>query len=233
MPPIKGTTAKPSVSIIGSGRLGGAFSIALSNLQYPVLALVARHARKAEKALQTIIRKNPRAVALTPSNLEQLPVTKLIIISTPDDAILETVDRLAKTKANSGRGRTVLHTSGALSSSVLAPLAKVGFHTGSIHPLISSSEPATGARAFRGAFFCVEGDRQAKALATEDRKGSKRHELLRPLKQEGALPCVRRNGFATSGCTLRPRNKCWLIVDLAGGMHERFYCRLLRAPWKT
>jgi len=59
----------------------------------------------------------------------------------------------------------VLHTSGALSSSVLAPLAEVGFHTGSIHPLVSVSEPRAGAKALRGAYYCVEGDKAATRMA--------------------------------------------------------------------
>ena len=47
----------------------------------------------------------------------------------------------------------------------LAPLARAGLNTGSIHPLVSVSDPRTGAEALRGAFFCVEGDRTAVRLA--------------------------------------------------------------------
>ena len=63
------------------------------------------------------------------------------------------------------RGKVVLHTSGALSSAVLAPLAERGFHTGSIHPLISVSDPRAGADALNGAFYCVEGDSVAVRFA--------------------------------------------------------------------
>jgi predicted short-subunit dehydrogenase-like oxidoreductase (DUF2520 family) len=58
-----------------------------------------------------------------------------------------------------------LHTSGALSSEVLAALAAKGFQTGSIHPLVSISDPVSGAAALRGAYFCLEGTRKAKRLA--------------------------------------------------------------------
>ena len=59
----------------------------------------------------------------------------------------------------------VLHTSGALSSDVLAPLRKTGWSVGSLHPLVSVSEPRAGARLLHGAFWCVEGDKRAVRLA--------------------------------------------------------------------
>lgn len=139
---------RPSVSIIGAGRLGQALAIALKSSGYAVDALVARRARKAEHVLGA-------------SQLEQLPSSELIIIATPDDAIEAVAKRLAAIKTTKRRERIVLHTSGALSSEALSPLAATGFHTGSLHPLISVSDPRSGAKALRGAFFCVEGDRAA------------------------------------------------------------------------
>jgi predicted short-subunit dehydrogenase-like oxidoreductase (DUF2520 family) len=44
-------------------------------------------------------------------------------------------------------------------------MAEVGFQTGSLHPLVSISEPVSGAQALRGAFFCIEGTTKAKGLA--------------------------------------------------------------------
>jgi predicted short-subunit dehydrogenase-like oxidoreductase (DUF2520 family) len=87
----------------------------------------------------------------------------LIIIATPDDAIAETAGRLARFSQGQGK-RTVLHTSGALSAEVLAPLAEAKFQTGSLHPLVSISEPVSGAAALRGAFYCLEGTRLARSL---------------------------------------------------------------------
>jgi predicted short-subunit dehydrogenase-like oxidoreductase (DUF2520 family) len=52
-----------------------------------------------------------------------------------------------------------------LSAEQLAPLARKGWSTGSVHPLVSVSEPKAGARLLRGAFWCVEGDRRAVRLA--------------------------------------------------------------------
>ena len=156
---------KTSVSIIGAGRLGQSMAVALYDSGYPVLALVSRHARKAEEAVRLLPKASPRALALSADQLERLPATDLILICTPDDAIEGVAWELASCELEKTRVRVVLHTSGALSSKVLAPLAKVGFHTGSLHPLVSTSAPHAGAKALRGAFYCLEGDKPAMRLA--------------------------------------------------------------------
>ena len=55
-----------------------------------------------------------------------------------------------------------LHTSGALSSDVLSELKARGWSTGSLHPLISVTDPQTP---LAGAFWCVEGEPRAVRLA--------------------------------------------------------------------
>jgi predicted short-subunit dehydrogenase-like oxidoreductase (DUF2520 family) len=155
---------KASVSIIGAGRLGQALAIALQSSGYPILALVARHRQKAEKAAALMADSKPQPRGLAANQLMELPPTDLVLIATPDDAIEKTARALAIFSVGQSR-RTVLHTSGALSSEVLAPLAASGFQTGSIHPLVSISDPASGAEALRGAFYCLEGTRKAKLLA--------------------------------------------------------------------
>jgi predicted short-subunit dehydrogenase-like oxidoreductase (DUF2520 family) len=155
---------KPTISIIGAGRLGQALAIALESTGYPILALVARRRQKAEKAGAVLADSKPPPRLLAASQLAELPPTDLIIISTPDDAIQETAHKLSNLWRVEGK-RTVLHTSGALSSVTLAPLAAKGFQTGSIHPLVSISDPVSGAESLRGAFYCLEGTRKARSLA--------------------------------------------------------------------
>lgn len=172
MPQEDAQRSKPSVSIIGSGRLGRALAIALVESGYSVRALVARRAAGAEKAAGLVPRTSPPVQALAVKDLAKLPPTDLILITTPDDAIEQIAHNLAALEnsfaaleTSKARRRTVLHTSGALSSAVLAPLAEVGLNTGSLHPLVSVSDPRSGAKALRGAFYCVEGDRIATRLA--------------------------------------------------------------------
>lgn len=166
----KSQKPKPTLSIIGAGRLGTALTIALTSKGYPIRAVAARRAANARKAI-ALYKLPSQTLGLGADQLEQLPPSDLVLITTPDDVI----GSIAQTIAGLGRSAryrsTFLHTSGALSSAVLAPLAKRGFHTGSLHPLISVSDPRAGAEALSGAFYCVEGDsaavRSAKALVRD------------------------------------------------------------------
>jgi predicted short-subunit dehydrogenase-like oxidoreductase (DUF2520 family) len=153
---------KPSVSIIGAGRMGGALAVALSLAGYPVLATVARRLSRARRIAEQV---GPRTIALSKGKLSKLPPSDLILIATPDDMIESVAAELADAQKELPETRTVLHTSGALSSTVLASLAAVGFHTGSLHPLVSISDLTSGSRHLRGNFFCVEGHSMAQKLA--------------------------------------------------------------------
>ena len=156
-------SARPTVAVVGAGRLGTALALALTSCGYDLRAVVARrlaHARRAAALL-----KKPDALALSSAQLERLPQTQLLFIATPDDEVAGTAARLAALSSPNEGQRVVFHTSGALSSEVLAPLRERGFQTGSMHPLASVSEPLSGAERLRGAFFCVEGGRAAAAAA--------------------------------------------------------------------
>lgn len=163
--------SKPSVSVIGSGRLGTALAIALSSSGYPIQAVVARRLTMARKAAALVSR---HTLALKASELDLLPASRIVLLATPDDEIAHTAQRLAGYQRSLLKGSIVLHTSGALSSDVLEPLTGIGFHVGSLHPLVSVSDPRTGQKSLRGAFYCIEGDavatRTARAIV-RDLKG--------------------------------------------------------------
>lgn len=165
----KTSARKPTVSIIGAGRLGTAFARALSNHGYTIEAVVAGTSRHAEKAAALVSRPSP--LALTSKQLDQLPASDILFITTPDDAIEEAARQLAariesgRMKQGKSRIRTALHASGALSSAVLESIRGAGFATGSLHPLVSVSDPLQGARSLSSAFFCVEGSVAAVRVA--------------------------------------------------------------------
>jgi predicted short-subunit dehydrogenase-like oxidoreductase (DUF2520 family) len=162
------------IAIIGAGRLGAALGRALGRAGYRIEVVVTRRPAQARKAARLI---GPGVLSLTPGQLgrltreqlDRLSRCDLILIATPDDVIgLAAAQFAAQLKArrrtSSDKGRvqkTALHTSGALSSEILGPLREAGFAIGSLHPLISVSDPVLGAEMLRHAFFCVEGDRPA------------------------------------------------------------------------
>jgi predicted short-subunit dehydrogenase-like oxidoreductase (DUF2520 family) len=146
----------PGVAIVGAGRLGTALALALGARGYEVRALVSRGAAGAKRAAR---RAGVRALALGSEELDRLPRVELLFVATPDDAVGETAARIASLEGP--RARVALHTSGALSSEVLAPLRARGYEVGSMHPLAAVSEPRAGAESLSRAFYCVEGDAAA------------------------------------------------------------------------
>ena len=99
---------------------------------------------------------------------------EVLWLAVPDAAIEEAATELARVLKQRGKNsrrvaqpRIVLHASGALTSQALAPLAALGMHTGSAHPMMTfvAGEPPS----LEGAWFAVEGSpaavRAARGLA--------------------------------------------------------------------
>ena len=151
---------KSEVSIIGTGRLGTTLALALSESGYSIKSLVARRVQSARKAARLL---DADVQVLAAKQLRALIDADLFLITVPDDQIALVARELSE--INADQSRVALHTSGALSSEVLAPLRDRGWHIGSIHPLMSVS--AVHDASLRGAYWSVEGDRSAVRLGKE------------------------------------------------------------------
>ncbi|MBC7911497.1 MAG: DUF2520 domain-containing protein [Pyrinomonadaceae bacterium] len=151
-----------TVSIIGAGRLGSALALALGARGFRVEAIASRRLGSARRACG-LVGAQTRALSL--AQLDRLSPTSIIFITTPDDAIEQTAQQLATKIKWSGSGCVALHASGALSSEALSSLRAIKFSTGSMHPLISVSDPRTGAQGLGKAHYCIEGQPQAVRLA--------------------------------------------------------------------
>jgi predicted short-subunit dehydrogenase-like oxidoreductase (DUF2520 family) len=158
--------------------------LALKEKGYEIEVVVTRRMSAARQAASTF---GPKTLALSALQLDRLSASQhdrlnrcsLVLIATPDDIIAPIAGQLAaifKTKSArslhhrsaSATRRIALHTSGALSSDLLAPLRSAGFAAGSLHPLVSISDSLSGAKLLTSPFFSVEGDpaavRAAKSL---------------------------------------------------------------------
>jgi len=91
------------------------------------------------------------------------PASDVIWLCHTDDALASTAQLLARMPG--WENKIVLHSSGALSSNVLAPLKRAGAHTASLHPMMTFV-PATAPK-LSGVPFAVEGDKQAVAAAKQ------------------------------------------------------------------
>ena len=149
---------KTEVSVIGSGRLGTTLAVALERRGYSIQSLVARNVQSARKAARLLGNEEQLEVqVLAGKELRSLKPADVFLITVPDDQIAGVAAELSRLEFTA----TVFHTSGALSSDVLNPLRQKGWHTGSIHPLLSVSNAGD---AIDGAFWSVEGDKSATRL---------------------------------------------------------------------
>jgi predicted short-subunit dehydrogenase-like oxidoreductase (DUF2520 family) len=149
-----------ALAIIGAGRVGRALGRRLSELDWKIGAVITRSEASARKAVRFIGAGKARARLS-----REVLASRLILISTPDDAIVKIAEELARIGAEELRGKVVLHTSGALNSSVLKAVRDHGACIGSMHPLQSFSGVAIPP--LEGKVFAIEGDPAAVRLARQ------------------------------------------------------------------
>lgn len=152
--------APKSITLIGAGSLAHALGPALKTAGYRIDAVVARAGKESRRRATSLARKLGAKCHLLQ---DFKPAADIVWLLHTDDALAGTAETLAR--APGWRGKVVLHSSGALSSDVLAPLARAGAHTGSLHPMMTFV-PGT-APEMSEVPFAVEGDRKAIATAKQ------------------------------------------------------------------
>lgn len=154
----KAIAKRRTLSIVGPGNLGSALALNLRHAGYEIQFLVVRSGRRAPSRIVKLARQvNAKIVALGEAPLDN----DLVWITVPDDAIAVVATQLATT--HEWKGVTVFHSSGALTSAVLAPLRSKGAKVASVHPgmtFVRQSMPR-----LEGVPFAVEGDAGAVRLA--------------------------------------------------------------------
>lgn len=147
------------IAIIGVGRVGGAFALALDRCGYRVAELITR-----DGSIPSVISFLSRPALVTGIDSKEAISAEIVIVATPDPDIEEAVTAVAHRLA---KNSVVFHTSGSLSSGILSALANCGHETGSVHPLVAVSDPISGAEALLSAFFCIEGTQTGVTVAQE------------------------------------------------------------------
>ena len=139
------------LNAVGAGRVGR--SLARLWQQAGVVRLGGVCARRADSAADAVAFIGAgQALAL-----DAMPPAALWLLAVPDSELAAVAGALAD-RIDSG---TAFHASGALTASVLAPLAARGLATASAHPALSFAEPARAVREFAGTPVALEGDAAA------------------------------------------------------------------------
>jgi len=170
------SVANPTIAIVGAGRVGSALGRRLREKGWRIGPVISRSQRSAREARRRIGSGTPQGELSEP-----VLDADVILISTPDRAIADTAAALArfgeygsspakrgakrhrKPRGKPWRGKIVLHTSGALASDVLKPLALLGSATGSLHPLQTFSGRTLPSLA--GSVCVIEGSAAALRMA--------------------------------------------------------------------
>jgi len=151
-----------TLAVVGAGRLGRALCARLRESGWTIGAVVTRHHATAKAAVRAIGGGVPYG-APTRSIL----ASQVVLLATPDGALGPVAKELASIGGEEWRGKVALHSSGTLPAEVLAPLARSGAHTASMHPMQTFS--ARGRPHLEGVVFTLEGHpgavRVARAMA--------------------------------------------------------------------
>jgi predicted short-subunit dehydrogenase-like oxidoreductase (DUF2520 family) len=166
-----------TVSIVGPGRLGTALALNLTQSGCEVQFFVVRSRRAVSKETLNLARRvKAKLVAVGETPLD----SNLVWITVPDDAIAGVATQIALMQP--WRGKVVFHSSGALTSDVLAPLRDRGAKVASVHPGMTFVRQAVPR--LKGVPFGVEGDASAVRLARRIIRdlGGTAHAIAKPNK---------------------------------------------------
>jgi predicted short-subunit dehydrogenase-like oxidoreductase (DUF2520 family) len=159
-----GGPERPPIALVGGGRAARRLALALREHAWPVAGLASRTPERA-----AVVAADIGVVALGSAEKPQPELARapITVIAVSDDAVEPVALALART-CGPWPGRTVLHVSGSLPSSVLEPLRARGASVGSWHPLATLKAPEgprDRAGVPPGIPFFIEGDPEARAVA--------------------------------------------------------------------
>lgn len=139
---------RPRICFIGAGRAGTALGVAFARAGWEVTGVASRDAAHRERFRELV--PGARAFADAANVLDE---GDLIFLTVPDDAIAGAAANL-----HLYSGQALVHTSGALPASILAPAMAAGTSMASFHPLVAFADLDHSLEALQGATVALDGD---------------------------------------------------------------------------
>jgi predicted short-subunit dehydrogenase-like oxidoreductase (DUF2520 family) len=151
---------KPSIAIVGPGRLGTALADSLSGAGYHIAEVIPGRTAGSRRHAQELAR---RVGARVTRGERSNPQADIAWFCVPDREIASAARQFALRTA--WKGKIAFHSSGALGSEELAALRQQGARVASVHPLMTfvrGSSPL-----LEGVPFAIEGDALALRAARQ------------------------------------------------------------------
>ena len=177
------SSAETRIGIIGAGRVGTALSLALTGAGMEITGVMSRSRASADRLIE-LAGLDSSARCDSPS--EDFERCEILFISVGDDAIEQVARQIVDGFSSGSEApvssdaapaidpsaagqtpRVAAHLSGALGSSVLSPLRRLGASVASLHPVKSFSEDPRASADLTGTVATIEGD--APAVETLER----------------------------------------------------------------
>ncbi|MDH3627702.1 MAG: DUF2520 domain-containing protein [Acidobacteriota bacterium] len=155
MPP-----SRPSITLVGAGKLARAILPGLQDADYTVDAVVSTDGSSARRLVASF--PGPRVIAIDDVVSHG---SSLVLLAVPDRCIVEVARRLANDD-EPWSGRSVMHHAGALDLSPLEALQAHGASVGLLHPLQSLGHDAAQLNSLRGSWARVDGCDAGLAVAS-------------------------------------------------------------------
>ena len=152
-----GHDGRPRLAFVGAGSVGSALAVGLARAGWEVAAVASRHPARRERMAQLLpgIRVFEEAQAV-------LDEADLVFLTVPDDEIA-----VAAAGLHLYSGQALVHTSGALTASVLEPARAAGTSLGSFHPLVAFADLERALVDMGGATVALEGDESILSVLAE------------------------------------------------------------------
>ena len=148
---------RPRIGFIGAGRVGTTLAVALAQAGWDVTAVASRDEGRRARFQGKV--PGTRAFEMAQAVLDD---ADLIFVTVPDDSIADVAQSL-----HLYSGQALVHTSGALPASVLAPAMAAGTSSGGFHPLVAFADHDQALADLNGSTIAVEGDESLLPLLAE------------------------------------------------------------------